>query len=318
MSTRVAGSAGAGGGDVPVGALSRVAVRSISEFVIHVCATLIDAFDGDLDVGVLFITLLRQADLGGRLEGQETAVSINALSRAGARPFETVRRRCNQLCKRGLAERVEAGIRVLPAKLDDPVVRELRASFVDHFVMTLGEMKRLGYPLPRAAPEIPFDRVALEQGALDMLLLTMEFGIPPHPHPNWLKPLLYMAVMVANARPFTFDPELALRYASVDTPPPDSLRRPVSASAVARGVGLPYATVRRNLEAIAAGGQMRRVEGGYLIEMAWMQSPASVASGAAMVTQLHRLVRRLELGGFPFDAPEKAYVRGRPERIAFD
>jgi hypothetical protein len=129
--------------------------------------------------------------------------------------------------------------------------------------------------------------------------------------------MLFTALMAGNARSFAFDRSLALSYADRNSPPPDDMRISVSASALARAIGIPYATVRRNVEAMLADQQIVRAPRGYLVNMAWMQTPASLDAGNAIIVQMERLLRGLGTAGFPFAAPETAYLDGEPERISF-
>ena len=79
---------------------------------------------------------------------------------------------------------------------------------------------------------------------------------------DWQRPYLYLTLMTANARPYTFDLELAWRYSDITTPPADEHRMPVGASALARAIGIPYTTVRRNLKGMVAEGRLIHAEGG--------------------------------------------------------
>lgn len=293
----------------------RIATRAISEFITHVGAAMIRGFDGDLDLGALYVALLRQADLAS--EGAGVPISVNALARSTGRPFETTRRLSNRLGDMGLVERVEGGIQVTGAALGAPVSAVLRATFSDCLVWQIIEMQALGHPMPERAPGTAFDAVVLEQAAYDLLLFTIEFGAASHPRRDWLKAFLYMAIMTANARGFASDPALARRYSEAGTPPPDVLRPSVRVAALARGLGLPYPTVRRNVEILVAQGQVERCPQGYRTSVAYMQRDTSLAAGEQMGQQLVRLLRRIGAAGFPFDAPERAYRVGPPDFIAF-
>src|SRR5687768_16284064 len=59
--------------------------------------------------------------------------------------------------------------------------------------------------------------------------------------------LLVLAVNQANIAPLTLDPQARSRYGALEAPAPDAARRPVSISAVAASLGLPFETVRRRI-----------------------------------------------------------------------
>ena len=57
--------------------------------------------------------------------------------------------------------------------------------------------------------------------------------------------ILLTAINQANVLPIMRDPQIQRRYATLDNPPPDELRRPVSISAVASSLHVPFETARR-------------------------------------------------------------------------
>lgn len=300
----------------PYRPFARIAVRGVAEYCLHFCTALTRHFDGDVDIGLLFVTLLRRADLDGTGIGTMAPTSISALSRSTGRPFETMRRLCNRLVAMGLVERCEAGPFVPVHVVTQPMVMELRAACHDYMIKMIEDFVTLGYPLP-AARGGGVARAAVERAAIDTLMHAFEFGVPPQPTRNWQRPFIYVSLMAANARRYTFDHALSHRYADIYSPPPDALRTPVGASALARAVAVPYSTVRNNLEAMVADGILERTPRGYLISMAWMQRPELAASGAAVAAQLDRALRGLAHGGFPMDAPAAAYWQRRPPLIVF-
>lgn len=302
--------------EVPFRPNARIAIRGVAEFVTHFCAALTERFDGDIDIGLIFVHLLRRADLDGTGEGAMAPTSINALSRSVDRPFETVRRICNRLFAMGLAERSPAGPFIPASVLAQPMVIELRQAFHDHLVKMIGDLGAVGYALPASNGE-RVGRAEIERAAMDVVMHAFEFGLPPQPSRTWLRAVVYISVMSANARRYTFDPGLSQLYPNADTPPPDDLRMPLSASALSRAIAVPYSTIRHNLRAMLADGVLVRVRGGYLISMEWMQRPELAVSAAAVAAQLDRALRGLASAGFPMAAPATAYWGGPPRIIAF-
>ena len=70
--------------------------------------------------------------------------------------------------------------------------------------------------------------------------------------------VLVMAVNQANIAPLTRDPDARIRYGALDAPAPDEDRRPVSVSAVAASLKLPYETTRRYVNMMVRDGQCER------------------------------------------------------------
>jgi DNA-binding Lrp family transcriptional regulator len=111
--------------------------------------------------------------------------------------------------------------------------------------------------------------------------------------------LLMAAISAANVAQITRSPELQRAYATLDQPPPDDLRRPVSISAVANSLRIPFETARRRIGALAELGVVRTVPGkGVIIPQAPLNSPfyrMGAAAHYALVRNLYFRVRALGL-----------------------
>jgi len=101
--------------------------------------------------------------------------------------------------------------------------------------------------------------------------------------------LLLAAISQANVAQITRSPELQRQYATLNQPPPDELRRPVSISAVANSLQIPFETARRRITALAELGVIQTVPRGVIIPTAPQTSPLY-----RMVSEAHyKLVRDL-------------------------
>ncbi len=69
-----------------------------------------------------------------------------------------------------------------------------------------------------------------------------------------IDPLIISVISSASVAPISHDTRLEHAYATVEAPPPDDVRRPVSISAVARSAGLPFETVRRRIGHLVEAG----------------------------------------------------------------
>lgn len=108
--------------------------------------------------------------------------------------------------------------------------------------------------------------------------------------------LILMAVMQANVAhldPFT----PGVHETEYDGPPPDSERRPISVSALAAGIGLPYETVRRRVAAFEAEGWLVRSAKGVIVPAARLTGPAHTEVMAENLRNMRRLARRMMLAG---------------------
>jgi DNA-binding Lrp family transcriptional regulator len=66
--------------------------------------------------------------------------------------------------------------------------------------------------------------------------------------------IIVAAIGQANVEAIDSDPVLRRRYGALDDVPPDEFRRPISISAVAAAIGVPFETVRRRIQRLVAEG----------------------------------------------------------------
>jgi DNA-binding Lrp family transcriptional regulator len=119
--------------------------------------------------------------------------------------------------------------------------------------------------------------------------------------------LLVMAINQANIAPLTRDPQARLRYGGLESPAPDDERRPVSLSAIATSLGLPYETVRRRVGRLAAQGVCDLTGHGAVVPESFLASPAYLTSVVASHARLHRFYRELRAGGLMEPLPASRY-----------
>jgi hypothetical protein len=126
--------------------------------------------------------------------------------------------------------------------------------------------------------------------------------------------LIMLAVTQANVQAVMSDPALQRRYAAYDSPPPDSLRRPISILAVAQSLGLPYETVRRRVTRLRWVGAYRFTESGVYVPTGRVRRPAHQAALEAAHARVLGLHERLAaLGAVTALAPCRASAwRGPP------
>jgi len=117
--------------------------------------------------------------------------------------------------------------------------------------------------------------------------------------------LILLTIIQANLEPLSRDLELQRRYAAVDAPPPDELRRPVSINAVANALRFPYETVRRRVTLMAADGICEIGPRGVQVSARSLTAPAHVAVLHANYDKVRALYIRLRRIGFlaAADAP---------------
>jgi len=294
--------------------MARVAVRVLLEFALSALRATTILCKGQFETGIFLVILLREAQSFDAGSGAvPEGVSVNALAASFGKPFETVRRHVNRLIELGICRRAPKGVAFSP----EPEMRGATDAFLvevhDLTLRLFEDLHALEYPVPPGGGSASFDQVT--QGGLDLLVQCCDIGTQLHE--VWIRMYLYYGVMTANARSITFDRDLAHRYSDSRTPPPEAVRRPVSARMLSRALGLPYSTVRRHLAHMERIGQIFRLKGGWMLTMEWMQKPEILASGHMVCRKIDAMLAHASRMDFPLGDPAAFYRRGRPGLLEF-
>lgn len=310
-------------------AQGRLVARFVAEVQLAAVVNLvaaIEAFSGKpivVDRAIVMAVVLRGApefrcgSTGLACSGgdRDHAISINAIAASLGRPFETVRRHVNGLIDSGLCVRTPRGIIVAPGLADAPVMQQMIRDLHDLMVRLIDYATRHGVHVPIKRSDLPYQPSATIAATLDLVLASVEY-LEPH-YGDWLEMAVVNATIAANARPVTFDPVLAIRYAATDAVPPRHLRRAVSVTGLARALRMPYSTVQRQVKASILRGQLERVPGGIMITQEQLDADGVRVAGPAAVSRALRAFGRLVPGGFPFDDPPSCYMTGPPALLDF-
>lgn len=227
--------------------------------------------------------------------GRSHPVSVNALAASLARPFETIRRQANMLIDAGLLVRNDVGLSVPLQVICDPRVAQMADQCHDLLVRLVEDVRAANFMLPEPRAGVTYDPRGGIGIAFDLLLATVECH--HQRKENWTRLALIFAIEWANRRfAHSAGPYLA----------------PVKPSTVARILGLPYATVSRNIETLAAAGKLRRVPEGLVIAPDLLDAAAAADARLALANRARQLLGRLSQIGFPLDQPAVAYIGSRP------
>lgn len=123
--------------------------------------------------------------------------------------------------------------------------------------------------------------------------------------------LLLAAISQANVSQLSRSAELQRTYATLDQPPPDDLRRPVSISAIANSLRIPFETARRRIQALVDLEIVRSTPKGVILPTAPLSSPFYRLSAEANYQLVRNLYFRLRGIGLLSDLP-------RPNGPAFE
>jgi len=108
-----------------------------------------------------------------------------------------------------------------------------------------------------------------------------------------LDALLVAAIIDANVNRLLREPGMQAAYATLDSPPPDELRRPVSINALAESLRLPFETVRRHVRQLVAQGICAASAQGVHVPTHVLTSPQFCATQQLRYDRLLQLHREL-------------------------
>lgn len=125
--------------------------------------------------------------------------------------------------------------------------------------------------------------------------------------------LLLCAISQANVAQITRNPQLQRTYATLDQPPPDEMRRPVSVSAIANSLRMPFETARRRIAALAGLGIVVQTPRGVIVPTAPLNSPFYRIGTEANYNLVRNLYFRLRGIGLLEDLPKPTWPEFDPE-----
>lgn len=125
--------------------------------------------------------------------------------------------------------------------------------------------------------------------------------------------LLLCAISQANVAQITRNADLQRTYATLDQPPPDEVRRPVSVSAIANSLRLPFETTRRRVAALAALDIIQTTPRGVIVPTAPLNSPFYRIGAEANYNLVRNLYFRLRGIGLLEELPKPTWPGFDPE-----
>jgi DNA-binding Lrp family transcriptional regulator len=125
--------------------------------------------------------------------------------------------------------------------------------------------------------------------------------------------LLVAAITQTNVAQITRNPDLQRAYATLDQPPPDEMRRPVSVSAIANSLRMPFETVRRRIGALTELGVVRVVPKGVIVPTSPLTTPVYRTISAAHFQLVRSFYLRLKAIGVLGDLPQPSGPGFDPE-----
>lgn len=126
---------------------------------------------------------------------------------------------------------------------------------------------------------------------------------------DMVKALIFMAISRANVSAFTATSDAVATYGGSLDIPPDDVRTPVTTYRIARDLGLPYETVRRNASILRAAGLCRAVPGGLIVPLEVYKRPGMVRAVERNYQLTIKLVHDLRAIGITSNLPRDSATR---------
>lgn len=222
-------------------------------------------------------------------------ISINAIAASLQLPFETVRRRVQQMARAGACEITTRGVVAPQRGLSSPVHnRVLETNYLAVRDLYLRLRRAGGLPPPShqpPAPAAPLVRAVARISSDFVLRLTAPLVAISG---NLIDGLALMAVFDINTAAL---PDVDEGEQTAAGFVPDARRRPATVRSVAERLGLPYEQTRRRLAALEAQGRCTRVEQGFIVPIGSLVRDDLMQAYVKSIASLHRMFAALaELG----------------------
>jgi len=114
-----------------------------------------------------------------------------------------------------------------------------------------------------------------------------------------LQAFVMAAAWVANIARFLNETDPAVSFAEIGDIPGDDLRTPVTAYSIAKGLSLPYETVRRTLAGLIEQGLLDTACGGLIVPARIPAGPAMMVVAVDLAAITRTLIHRLTTMGEP-------------------
>ena len=300
-------------------AIAGIVARLTGEYILRGFSLVSDGF-GDMRAGFVGQTIntlnvapvihteagQRAADSDGLLPDEaRIPITVTRLAKATGLPFESTRRVVQRLIDAGACVRVPGGVIV-------PKAFTMRPTTIDAVVANLGYMRRFVSDLEAAGlvEEAPASLHTQKHAAAvrGRATLSTEFGLRAlrlliETYGDLQSGIVAQTIITANTAHLDTRKGEGRRYAGADDIPPDDVRRPISVSRLADSVGLPFETMRGQVNRLLDAGICVRTDGGVIVPAAVRGQPPMVRATLLMAKLVRQFVRELRAAGFDASAP---------------
>jgi hypothetical protein len=243
-------------------------------------------------------------------DSERRPVSILGLAQSLKKPFETTRENVNALIRDGLVIKVDGGVIVPSAVIQSQAIMALEDRRWEIFCEMIAKLKALDFdfgvvlgeaaelsalvvednftpPTTSQSPRCLVSRVIAE------FYLSIAVDADAAHGDDWVTGQVSIGFILLNSAAWRLNPEHAWLYSRADSPMPESLQVTTTIAEAARLTGLNEKLVRRKAQYLQEEGRLTRVEGGYLVNIDYMNGPQIKAGAAEIVSAFYRMVYEL-------------------------
>ena len=205
-----------------------------------------------------------------------------------------MRRHAADLIAAGLLERRPGGLLVAPSFFGDPGLAAFARADAAEVARVMEALALAGYAparqwSPAMSDVVP---VGVVERLIQMFAMRVLETFTTH-HDGFLPGGIVAAIVAANVRSITADPVLAARYGADQSPPPDTMRVPVSVRALAQELDLPFETVRRRVAALEQAGTVVRCDRGVIVPGRVLRTPEHLDNNQRITAHFDQLAKTL-------------------------
>jgi hypothetical protein len=299
------------GGDA---AIARIVKRHSGAYVLRAFQLLTDNY-GDVRAGLIARTihiantghLDPRTEAGRRIAGPDgilpdelrRPIGIKRLSESTGLPFESTRRIVQRLVNGGHCVRVEGGVIVPAEALARPEHANIvitNFGYLRRFVRDLEALGLVGDPAivwPSFEGEIDEGAVARSVARVTAEYFLRALQLLASTYGDIRSGIVAQTIVAANTDHLDARGGDGWRYAGIDAPAPDSVRKPVNVARLAESLDQPYETMRSQVQRLVSANLCTRVDGGVIVPGAVLESPGAVRAMLANVAHVRKLVRDL-------------------------
>jgi len=232
-------------------------------------------------------------------------VNVRALAESLSLPYDAARRRVAALEAAGVCVRTAKGVYIPNSALTTEANHQALIDGYQAMETLAADLSGVapdfdltgGAPCAADPPPMGAERLAVRVGVEYVLRFAERLAAIAG---DVGQGLVLLAILHHNYAPVFSDPVLARRHGGLSDPPPDDLLAPISVLALAKTLGQPFETTRRQVNRLIRGRRCVRIPGGVIVSAQAMRTALARRALLAHVGDVQRAYGALARLGLTF------------------